>query len=205
MLVQNLILFLILSFFAALFIPRDDTIFLRQYGLVISSICLLMSTCLIFFNNIYGLFNVICFDIVRFYGLTYFIGVDALSAFFILLTCLLSLLCFLASYSSIRSRYKEFLLLFILLIFFLVNLFSVLDIFFFYVYFESVLIPMFIIIGLWGSRQRRVHAAIQFFFYTLIGSFLMLLSIVLLYSHTGTTNTFLLNMCALSTERQLFI
>lgn len=173
--------------------------------MIVSSVCLIMSVCLIFFNNVYGFFNTICFDLIRFYGFNYFIGVDSLSAMFILLTSLLSLLCFLSSYSSIRSRYKEFTLLFILLILFLINLFSVLDIFFFYVYFESVLIPMFIIIGVWGSRQRRVHAAIQFFFYTLVGSFLMLLSIVLIYSHTGTTNTLLLNMCAISVERQLFI
>lgn len=205
MLVLNLIFFVIFAFFVTFLIPREDAIFLRQYGLIVSSFCLFMSVLLVFFNNVYGFFNIISFNIIHMYGFTYFVGVDMLAAFFILLTSLLALLCFLSSYSSIRSRYKEFTLLFILLILFLINLFSVLDLFFFYVWFESVLIPMFIIIGLWGSRQRRVHAAIQFFFYTLTGSFLMLLSIVLIYSHTGTTNTILLSMCAISEERQLLV
>ena len=65
--------------------------------------------------------------------------------------------------------------------FLLINVFSVLDLFFFYIFFEGILIPMFIIIGIWGSRQRKIHAAYQFFFYTLLGSILMLLGIIIIY------------------------
>lgn len=67
-------------------------------------------------------------------------------------------------------------------------MFSVLDLLLFYVFFESVLMPMFIIIGVWGSRERKIRAAYQFFLYTLVGSLLMLLAILVIYFQTGTTD-----------------
>jgi NADH:ubiquinone oxidoreductase subunit 4 (subunit M) len=87
----------------------------------------------------------------------------------------------------------------------LINVFSVLDLFFFYVFFEGVLIPMFIIIGIWGSRQRKIHAAYQFFFYTLFGSILMLIGIIVIYFHTGTTDIQLLFQSEFSHYRQIFL
>ena len=89
--------------------------------------------------------------------------------------------------------------------FLLISVFSVLDLFFFYIFFESVLIPMFIIVGVWGSRQRKIHAAYQFFFYTLLGSILMLLGVIIIYFHTGTTDIQFLIYSEFSENRQLLL
>lgn len=118
----------------------------------------------------------------------YSLGLDGFSLFFIILTTFLIPVCFLISWVSISYRIKEFCFCLLLTEFFLINVFSVLDFFFFYVFFESILIPMFLIIGIWGSRQRKIHAAYQFFFYTLIGSLLMLFSIIYIYLLIGTTD-----------------
>lgn len=84
----------------------------------------------------------------------------------------------------------------------LVGVFTVMDIIVFYILFEAILIPMFLIIGVWGSREEKVKAAFYFFFYTLVGSLLMLISIFKLYSLTGTTNYFNLISLDLPTSLQ---
>lgn len=121
-------------------------------------------------------------------NLCYTIGVDGISIFFILLTTFLIILCILVSWESIKSYIKEYLICFLFLEFLLIQVFSVIDVFLFYIYFESVLMPMFLIIGIWGSRERKIRAAFQFFLYTLIGSLLMLISLILIYFETGTTD-----------------
>jgi NADH:ubiquinone oxidoreductase subunit 4 (subunit M) len=87
----------------------------------------------------------------------------------------------------------------------LINVFVILDLFFFYIFFESVLIPMFLIIGIWGSRQRKIHAAYQFFFFTLLGSIIMLIGIIIIYLEIGTTDIQVLMNSSFSYERQLFL
>jgi NADH:ubiquinone oxidoreductase subunit 4 (subunit M) len=89
--------------------------------------------------------------------------------------------------------------------FLLINVFIVLDLFFFYIFFEGVLIPMFLIIGLWGSRQRKIHAAYQFFFFTLLGSIIMLLGIIVIYVEMGTSDIQVLIHTTFTYERQLFL
>ena len=116
------------------------------------------------------------------------LGVDGISIFFIILTTFLIPLCILASYKSITFSIKEFLILFVLLEILLIFVFTVLDIILFYIFFESVLIPMVLIIGVWGSRERRIRAAYIFFFYTLIGSLIMLSAIIYIYNKTGTSD-----------------
>lgn len=118
----------------------------------------------------------------------YTIGIDGISLFFIILTTFLSIICILISWGSVTNSVKDYLLCFLLLEFFLIQVFSVLDLFLFYIFFESVLIPMFLIIGIWGSRNRKIRAAYQFFLYTLVGSLLMLLSLLFIYIYTGTTD-----------------
>jgi NADH:ubiquinone oxidoreductase subunit 4 (subunit M) len=83
---------------------------------------------------------------------------------------------------------KDYLICFLLLEFLLIQVFSVLDLLLFYIFFESVLMPMFLIVGIWGSRERKIRAAYQFFLYTLIGSILMLLGILVVYFQAGTTD-----------------
>nr|YP_010199652.1 NADH dehydrogenase subunit 4 [Crassiphycus corneus]UAD89560.1 NADH dehydrogenase subunit 4 [Crassiphycus corneus] len=121
-------------------------------------------------------------------NLYYTIGIDGISLFFILLTTLLMVLCILVSWGSVKSLIKEYLICFLLLEFFLIQVFCVLDLLWFYIFFESVLIPMFLIVGIWGSRERKVRAAYQFFLYTLIGSLLMLLALLTIYFEVGTTD-----------------
>ena len=118
------------------------------------------------------------------------IAVDGVSVFFITLSVLLIPICLLMSWNAITLFKKEFVLSLFSILIFLIGVFSVLDILLFYILFEAILIPMFLVIGVWGSREEKVKAAFYFFFYTLIGSLLMLISIFKLYSLTGTTNYF---------------
>ena len=116
------------------------------------------------------------------------LGIDGISLFFVLLTTLLIALCLLISWDTIKFNLKEYLISFLVMEFFLIGVFCVLDLLLFYIFFESVLIPMFLIIGLWGSRERKIRAAYLFFLYTLSGSILMLLAILYIYLQSGTTD-----------------
>nr|WCH57983.1 NADH dehydrogenase subunit 4 [Calliblepharis sp.] len=142
------------------------------------------------------------FPYLNFY---YTIGIDGISLFLILLTTFLIVICILTSWSSVHLNIKDYLVCFLLLEFFLIQVFSVLDILLFYIYFESVLIPMFLIIGLWGSRQRKIRAAYQFVLYTLIGSLLMLLGILVIYFQVGSTDFRVLWYSTFSELKQLIL
>lgn len=113
---------------------------------------------------------------------------DGLSLFFIGLSIILLPICILISRIAIDYLKKEFLISLFFILIFLMGVFTIMDLLGFYILFEAILIPMFLIIGIWGSREEKVKAAYYFFFYTLIGSLLMLLSIFKIYSITGTTN-----------------
>jgi NADH-quinone oxidoreductase subunit M len=117
----------------------------------------------------------------------YHVGIDGISLFFVLLSTLLTPICILASWESIQVRVKEYMIAFLVLETFMVGMFCALDLALFYVFFEGVLIPMFLIIGVWGGK-RRVYAAFKFFLYTLLGSVLMLLAIIAVYWQIGTTD-----------------
>ena len=121
-------------------------------------------------------------------NINFFIGVDGISLFFVILTTLLVPLCILASLYSVKVYLKEYMIAFLVMETLLLIVFSVLDLVLFYIFFESVLIPMFLIVGIWGSRERKVRAAYMLFLYTLIGSVLMLLAILLIYAIAGTTD-----------------
>lgn len=118
-------------------------------------------------------------------GLTYRMGVDGISVLFVLLSTLLTPLCILASWEAVKTRVREYMVAFLVLETLMVGMFCALDFMLFYVFFEGVLIPMFLIIGIWGGA-RRVYAAFKFFLYTLLGSVLMLLAILAIYFQTGT-------------------
>ncbi|TAJ86875.1 MAG: NADH-quinone oxidoreductase subunit M [Reyranella sp.] len=117
----------------------------------------------------------------------YHAGIDGISLFFVLLSTLLTPICILASWESIKVRVKEYMIAFLVLETFMVGMFCALDLTLFYIFFEGVLIPMFLIIGVWGGK-RRVYAAFKFFLYTLLGSVLMLLAIIAVYWQVGTTD-----------------
>ena len=120
-------------------------------------------------------------------GIGYHMGVDGISLPFVILTTALMPFCILASWKSVTLRVREYMMAFLFLETLMVGTFSALDLVLFYLFFEGGLIPMFLIIGVWGG-PRRVYASFKFFLYTLLGSVLMLLAIMALYLNAGTTD-----------------
>ncbi len=120
-------------------------------------------------------------------GINYHLGIDGISVYFILLSAFLTPICILASWNSIKTRVKEYMIAFLVLESFMIGTFAALDSILFYVFFEAVLIPMFLIIGIWGG-PKRVYASYKFFIYTLLGSVLMLLALLTLYAEVGSTD-----------------
>jgi NADH-quinone oxidoreductase subunit M len=122
-----------------------------------------------------------------FAGLSYRMGVDGISVLFVLLTAFLMPLCIAASWSSIEKRVPEYMIAFLVLETLVIGVFCALDLVLFYIFFEFGLVPMFLIIGIWGGA-RRVYAAFKFFLYTLLGSVLMLAAILYMIASTGTAS-----------------
>ena len=119
--------------------------------------------------------------------ITYHLGVDGISLPFVILTTALMPICIIASWLPIQRRVKEYMVAFLVLETLMVGTFVALDLVVFYLFFEGGLIPMFLIIGVWGG-PRRVYASFKFFLYTLLGSVLMLLAIMAMYWEAGTTD-----------------
>ena len=115
----------------------------------------------------------------------YHVGIDGISLFMVILSTFLTPLCILASWENIKKRIKEYMLAFLFLETVMIGMFSSVDILLFYVFFEAVLIPMYLIIGIWGG-ERRIYASFKFFLYTLLGSLLMLIAIVVIYRLTNS-------------------
>merc|ERR1712194_582872 len=130
------------------------------------------------------------------------LGIDGISLFFLLLTALLIPLCILISWNSVQFNLKGYLIAFLTIEFLLIIVFCVLDVLMFYIFFESILIPMFLVIGIWGSRERKIWASYYFFLYTLLGSVVMLLSILYIYNQVGTTDYEILLTFAFSNLEQ---
>ena len=175
-----------------LVIPGDDEIAVRnarRTALFASSFTFLMSLFLWFgFDGSTADFQFVeKTDWIPTYNISYHLGVDGISMLFVMLTTLLTPICILASWDSIKTRVKEYMIAFLILETMMVGMFSALDIVIFYIFFEAVLIPMFLIIGVWGG-QRRVYASYKLFLYTLTGSVLMLLAILVMYLQAGTTD-----------------
>ncbi|MDD9798398.1 MAG: NADH-quinone oxidoreductase subunit M [Alphaproteobacteria bacterium] len=119
-------------------------------------------------------------------GIDYALGVDGISVLFVILVTSLMPLCILASWESVTQRVREYMVAFLILETLMLGVFCALDIVLFYLFFESGLIPMFLIIGIWGGA-RRVYASFKFFLYTLLGSVFMLLAVLYMYWQAGTS------------------
>ena len=119
--------------------------------------------------------------------INYKVGVDGISILFIILTTFITPLCIISVNNSIKSRLKDFLIAILILESLMIGVFCSLDLVVFYLFFEGGLIPMFLIIGIWGGN-RRVYSAFKFFLYTLLGSVLMLIAIIIIYLTSGTTD-----------------
>jgi NADH-quinone oxidoreductase subunit M len=124
---------------------------------------------------------------VWFVGAEYHMGVDGISILFVLLTAFLMPICILASWKTITDRVVEYMIAFLVLETLVIGVFTSLDLFLFYIFFEGTLVPMFLIIGIWGGANR-IYASYKFFLYTLLGSVLMLLAMLWMAQDAGTTS-----------------
>ena len=138
------------------------------------------------------------------FNFNYHIGVDGISLFMVILTTFLTPLCILASWTNIEKRVKEYMLSFLILETLMIGMFLAIDILLFYIFFEAVLIPMYLIIGIWGG-VRRIYASFKFFLYTLLGSVLMLIAIIVIYRNTGLMNIEALQGNFFKKETQIFL
>ena len=137
-------------------------------------------------------------------NIDYVMGLDGISVLFIILTTSLMPLCILASWESIKIRVREYMVAFLVLETLMIGVFCAQDLLLFYLFFEAGLIPMFLIIGIWGGA-RRVYASFKFFLYTLLGSVLMLLALIYMYWQVGTTNMTALANFQFSSSEQMWL
>ena len=134
----------------------------------------------------------------------YHIGIDGISLFMVILSTFLTPLCILSSWESVKKRVKEYMLAFLFLETVMIGMFASVDILLFYIFFEAVLIPMYLIIGIWGG-DRRIYASFKFFLYTLLGSVLMLIAIVVIYQLTNSMSIEELQGNYFNTNVQLYL
>lgn len=138
------------------------------------------------------------------YGMNYQMGVDGISVLFVLLTTVLTPICVIASWEFIKDQVREYMIMFLILETMMVGTFCALNLIMFYIFFEGTLIPMFLIIGIWGG-PRRIYAAYKFFLYTLWGSVLFLLAILAIWFETGTMDVVTLLHTKLPVSMQIWL
>ena len=205
MLLSSLIL---LPFFSAVFLTFVDssrTSLVRSLALSATFLVFFLSlNLLIFFDESFS-----GFQFKEYYlwipSFQFALGVDGLSLYLIILTTFLFPVCVLIAWSAIKTYTKEYFIALLLLESFLIAVFTLLDLFLFYIAFEATLLPMFFIVGVWGSRSRRINAAYQLFLYTLFGSVFMLIGILYIWYSTGTTNYEILARISFNTTDQIFL
>jgi proton-translocating NADH-quinone oxidoreductase chain M len=171
------------------FVDSKNLSLLRFISLGTSSIVLILSAVLImnFDPNIYFFQYHVTYSIgSELMNFVYSFGIDNISIFFFVLSSLLIFVCILFVWND--KLFKEYTLTLLVIELFLLVIFSVLDLFLFYIFFEAILIPMYLLIGIWGSRERKIRAVYLFFFYTLCGSIMLLIGILYIYSIAGTLN-----------------
>lgn len=138
------------------------------------------------------------------WGIKYSLGIDGISVLFVLLSSLLTILCVLVSWNEINKKVKEFYISLLITHSAMIGVFMSLDAFLFYIFWEAMLIPMYLIVGVWGG-PNRLYAAIKFFLYTFIGSLFMLIGIIVLYIYTGTSDILKLSQFAYPYKMQLWL
>jgi len=185
--ILSLLVFLPIVFaIPILFINSEKERAIKIYALIISLITFIASLFLFFsFNQSDSNFQFIeKYQWVKDFNISYFLGVDGISLLLVMLTTLIFPLTILSTFNSIKIRVKEFFFLFLILEGSLLGVFLALDLILFYVFWELILIPMYFIIGLWGS-SNRYYATVKFFLYTMFGSLLMLVAIIWLGSQSS--------------------
>lgn len=168
-------------------IKREKEIFIKWLSLVITIVTFILSIPLFssFDKTTEKMQFTETYEWIPSWGIKYALGVDGISILFVLLSALLAILCVTVSWHSIREKTKEFYAALLLIEGAMIGVFCSLDLFLFYIFWEAMLIPMYLLIGVWGG-PNRIYAAIKFFLYTLVGSVLMLVGIIVLYLNTGS-------------------
>jgi NADH-quinone oxidoreductase subunit M len=182
-----------------LFVNRRHELFIKWFTLVLTIVEFGLSLPLFFYFNeqAKGMQFVEKAPWFPEWGMNYFLGIDGISLLLVLLTTFLTILCVLISWKAIETRVKEFFIAFLFLETAMIGTLCSLDLILFYVFWELMLIPMYLLIGIWGG-PRRIYAAIKFFLFTMVGSVLMLLAIFALYFHHGqNTGVFTFNVLEL--------
>ena len=198
----------ILAVFALSFVPEKFTLLLKQFSLLVSLKLFLLS--LFAYAAHYSVLNeavqIQVVTVFEIYSNKIAFCIDNVSLVLIVLTCFINFVCITISLEL--PNFKRFALCFFVMSLFLFIVWTSFDVFIFYIFFESVLIPMFFVISFWGSRARKIRAAYLFFMYTVAGSLPMLLAILYIYSKTGTTNVFALqavNFFSFSEQKWLWL
>jgi len=199
-----LVFFPILGIVALLFINRKNHLLLKQATMAIGLVEFLFSLKVWFgFDSATPAMQFVERHAwLPQYGVSYYVGLDGFSLLLVLLTTFLTPICVLAAWEDIQHRVKEFMICILALMAGMIGVFVSLDLFLFYVFWEVMLIPMYLLIGVWGNPARRIYAAIKFFLFTMFGSLLMLVAILVLYFYngqvTGTYSFDLLKMYGLN-------
>jgi len=201
-LLTALIFFPLAGALLLVFLPRDDNRLLRNvtFGVTLAEFLLSLPLVLDFNGATAAMQFVVRAPWIPAYGIEYHVGVDGISLWLVMLTTFLMPIAILSTYSAVEKHVKEFMIFMLVLEVGMVGVFLAVDLFLFYVFWELVLIPMYFLIGVWGS-ERRIYSAIKFFLFTFAGSVLMLVAIIALYFHhyevTGIYSTDLLRMYAI--------
>jgi proton-translocating NADH-quinone oxidoreductase chain M len=206
MLLTFIYLFLIFSIIILFFVSNSNKNVLRFIGLFSSGIVLILSCILLVqFNcDIYYFQHIVTYKVENnILNLVFSFGLDGISIFFFILSSLLTFLCILFIWEY--ELLKEYIITLLIIELFLLLVFSALDLMIFYIFFEAILIPMYLLIGVWGSRERKIRAVYLFFFYTLIGSLLLLLGILYIRNVVGTLNLEYLLTYNFTFQEQFFL
>ena len=174
-----IIFFPLLSALILVFVNKKAEGLLRNLATVLSLAEFAISLFLFIYfkSNTYEFQFIERFSWIREFGASYFLGIDGVSLFMILLTTLMTFVSLLSSYKYIKDHVKEFVILMLVLETFMLGTFASLDVLLFYLFWEFMLIPMYFIIGMWGSG-RRIYSAVKFVLYTLAGSLIMLFGLI---------------------------
>lgn len=191
---QNPLVWLVFILFSGfIFLITTSRVYIHLIALILSLFVLFLGVVIcLMFNKAVSTFQFVFFlPGYGAYNISLAFGLDGISLIFLMLTLFTFPLCFLSAW-TVQKKSKQFFTYLLAMELLLVLTFTTLDIFYFYVFFESLLIPMFIMIGVWGARERKIKAAYFFFLYTLFGSLFMLFGILYLYFLVGSTNYFVL-------------
>jgi len=206
MLLTYIFLILFFSLIVLFIVPKQSKNVLHFISATTSGFVLILASYILskFDTNVYYFQELITYKFdSQFFNFSFSFGLDGISIYFFFLSTLLIFLCILFIWNE--SNFKEYVINLLLIEFFLLIIFSVLDLMLFYIFFEAILIPMFLIIGIWGSRERKIRAVYLFFFYTLCGSLLMLIGILYIYQKVGSLNMEYLLAWNFTLNEQIFL